>query len=245
MERKEPVVKYLSFFPSYKEAIDILPDDSQKLAAYEMIINYGLYGVEPDYDSVPYNLKLLFITIRANIEASVKNIQNGSKGGRPPKNNNKKTPVNTPLKTPVNTKKEKEKKKEKEMENIPFTSSYGETLPPSAGAGGASPFTLTDCEECADEGKVNLSEDGIRAFYNRMEKDGWEIKGTPVTNLLKAMRGFAKHHKEYQQPEEEKPDSEDEAVSEPEREKTVEDYMRQYEILGDEEQLEDEEEDEC
>ncbi len=80
----------------------------------------------------------------------------------------------------------------------------GETLPPSAGAGGASPFTLTDCEECADEGKVNLSEDGIRAFYNRMEKDGWEIKGTPVTNLLKAMRGFAKHHKEYQQPEEEK-----------------------------------------
>lgn len=120
----------------------------------------------------------------------------------------------------------------------------GETLPPSAGAGGASPFTLTDCEECADEGKVNLSEDGIRAFYNRMEKDGWEIKGTPVTNLLKAMRGFAKNHKRYQKLEEEKPDPEDEAVSEPARKKTAEDYMRELGILGDEEQLEDEEEEE-
>lgn len=196
MSQKEPIVKYVSFFSSYKEAIDILPDDEQKLAAYEMIVNFGLYGIEPDYDLIPYNLRLLFTTIRANIEASVKNIQNGSKGGRPKK---EETPVKTPLKTPVNTKKEKEKKKEKEMENIPFTSSLkGETLPPPADAGGASPFTLTDCQECADEGKVNLSESGIVAFYNRMEKDGWKIKGNPVTNLLMAMRGFSKNHKRYQ-----------------------------------------------
>lgn len=31
-----------------------------------------------------------------------------------------------------------------------------------------------------------------------METDGWEIKGSPVENLLLAMRGFAKNYKQYQ-----------------------------------------------
>ncbi len=92
-------------------------------------------------------------------------------------------------------------REEKELKNTLFTSlsfKEGEALPPSADAGGASTFTLTDCKECAKKGKVNLSEDGITAFYDRMEKDGWKIKGSPVTNLLYAMRGFAKNHKQYQ-----------------------------------------------
>ena len=104
--------------------------------------------------------------------------------------------------TEGDTYKDKNKvREEKELNNTLFNSltlKEGDTLPPSAGAGGASPFTLTDCQECADEGKVNLSEDGIVAFYNRMEKDGWKIKGRPVENLLKAMRGFAKNNKRYQ-----------------------------------------------
>lgn len=113
-----------------------------------------------------------------------------------------------------------------------------ETLPPSAGAGGASPFTLTDCKKCADEGKVNLSEDGIRAFYNRMEKDGWEIKGTPVTNLLKAIRGFAKNYKQYQKPKEEEAKPEYEPSPEPVKRKTVKDYMCELGMLDDKEEEE-------
>lgn len=92
-------------------------------------------------------------------------------------------------------------REEKELENTLFNSltlKEGDTLPPSADAGGAYPFTLIDCQECADKGKVNLSEDGIVAFYDRMQKDGWRIKGQPIENLLKAMRGFAKNHKRYQ-----------------------------------------------
>lgn len=92
-------------------------------------------------------------------------------------------------------------REEKELENTLFTSltlKEGEAPPPSADAGGASTFTLRDCQECAKKGKVNLSENGIRVFYNRMETDGWEIKGSPVENLLLAMRGFAKNHKQYQ-----------------------------------------------
>lgn len=103
--------------------------------------------------------------------------------------------------TVCNVNKNKNKvREEKELENTLFNSLTlkGETLPPPADAGGASPFTLTDCQKCADEGKINLSEDGIKAFYDRMKKSGWTIKGTPVENLLKAMRGFAKNYKEYQ-----------------------------------------------
>ena len=108
--------------------------------------------------------------------------------------------------TKCNSKDKNKVREEKELENTLFNSltlKEGGTLPPSADAGGAPPFTLIDCQECADEGKVNLSEDGIMAFYNRMEKDGWRIKENPVENLLKAMRGFAKNHKRYQKKKEE------------------------------------------
>lgn len=106
--------------------------------------------------------------------------------------------------TESDTYKDKNKvREEKELDNTLFNSltlKEGNASPPSADAGGAHP-SLTECQECADEGKVNLSEDGIVAFYNRMEKDGWRIKGKPVENLLKAMRGFAKNHKRYQKEE--------------------------------------------
>ena len=89
------------------------------------------------------------------------------------------------------------KREEKDSESYLFTSLNDEKLSPSANAGEALPFTLSDCQECAAEGKVNLSDDGIAAFYDRMQKDGWKIKGKPVSNLLLAMRGFAKHHSKY------------------------------------------------
>ena len=110
--------------------------------------------------------------------------------------------------TNSNSKDKNKVREEKELNNTLFNSltfKEGESLSPSADAGEAPPpFTLNDCEKCAVEGKVNLSEDGIHAFYNRMKKDGWRIKGNPVENLLKAMRGFAKNHERYQKKEPEK-----------------------------------------
>lgn len=104
--------------------------------------------------------------------------------------------------TTSDTYKDKNKvREEKESNNTLFNSltfKEGETLSPSAGAGEASPFTLSDCEECAVKGKVNLSENGIQTFYRRMQEDGWKINKEPVTNLLLAMRGFAKNYKKYQ-----------------------------------------------
>lgn len=127
-------------------------------------------------------------------------------------------------------------REEKELNNTLFNSltlKEGNASPPSADAGGAHP-SLIDCQECADEGKVNLSEDGIKAFYNRMVKDGWKIKGRPVENLLKAMRGFAKNHKRYQK-EEPQPEPEPETLErEPEEYEPTEEEIKQWveEVYG-------------
>lgn len=111
-------------------------------------------------------------------------------------------------------------REEKETENTLFTSltlKEGDTPSPSADAGEAPTFTLSECKECAAKGKVNLTEDGIQAFYERMEKDGWKIKGTRVENLLKAMRGFAKNHKRYQKQEAESQKAKEEVTSQKEQ----------------------------
>ena len=118
-----------------------------------------------------------------------------------------------------------------------------ETPSPSADAGGASPFTLTECQEYADAGKINLSENGIVAFYNRMEKDGWRIKGKPVENLLMAMRGFAKNHERYQK-EKHQIESDDRTLPEYEQpqktntEKTYLNYMSELGIVDEEDEEE-------
>lgn len=198
-EKKEPISKYMAFYPSFREVIDSLQDDEKRLKAYDMFTDFGLYGIEPSSD-IDHDLLLIFIVAKPNIQKFAQDLANGCKGGRP-KKTDKETPVKTPEKTMVKTKKDKEKEREKEKETdisfSPLNIKEGDASPPSAGAGGEHP-SLTDCQECADEGKVNLSEAGIKAFYNRMEKDSWKIKGEPVENLLKAMRGFAKNHKRYQ-----------------------------------------------
>lgn len=200
---KTPIAKYMAFYPSFREVIDKLPTPEKRLAAFYMFTDYGLYGIEPPED-IDLDLMLIFITAKPNMKKFSQDLHNGCKGGRPRKiiSENSKTPDKTPDKTPVKSKKDKEKEKEKEIEKDSlFTSSFfkeGDTLSPPADAGEVSPFTLIDCQECADEGKVNLSENGIKAFYERMQKDGWKIKGKAVNNLLLAMRGFAKNHKRYQ-----------------------------------------------
>ena len=55
------------FLPSYYEAIREMPDDL-RLAAYEAIILYGLYGAVPEMPNV---IKPLFALIRPSIDASL------------------------------------------------------------------------------------------------------------------------------------------------------------------------------
>ena len=68
-------------------------------------------------------------------------------------------------------------------------------LPPGSG-----PISLEEAIRCATTNKVNLTADGIRAWHEKMEADGWKINGARVTRktMLKAMRGFAKNFQQWQ-----------------------------------------------
>ena len=126
------------------------------------------------------------------------------------KSENEKPPDKTPLETPVKTPEKPNVNvndnvnvNENANANSHFTfTSYtyregeGEPLPPPSDEGGPapSPFTRTDVKACAANpvNGINLSPEQIQGFYDWMEKYNWTINGEPVTNLVRALRGFQK-----------------------------------------------------
>ena len=77
------------FLQTFNEAIkDLEPQD--RCIMYESIINYGLYGIEPEL-SKGY-LKSIWKLISSTIDVTSKkydaSVENGKKGGRPKKPNN-------------------------------------------------------------------------------------------------------------------------------------------------------------
>lgn len=75
------------FYSSYFEAISELSDEEQG-SIYKAIIDYGIANIEPE--NLTPTGKMCFKLIKPTIDASLKrydaSIQNGRKGGRPPKN---------------------------------------------------------------------------------------------------------------------------------------------------------------
>ena len=74
------------FLPSFHEAIKDLPDNV-RLGVYDAVICYGLYG---ELIEMEPTVKCLFTLMKPNIDASQRRYRtakaNGSKGGRPKKN---------------------------------------------------------------------------------------------------------------------------------------------------------------
>lgn len=73
MER-ESIVFYKSFYEAIKEL-----DEKDRLSAFEAIIEYGLYGEEPEESGI---VKAIFALVRPQIDANNKRYKNGLKGGR-------------------------------------------------------------------------------------------------------------------------------------------------------------------
>lgn len=109
--------------PSYIETFRKIKDPDDKLEFIEAVINYLYEGKEPNLYGT---LDLLWTALKPNMDSTIRNYENGKKGGRPknPPLVSKKTPLfnneNPPLEfEKPKKKKEKEKEKEKEKkENI-------------------------------------------------------------------------------------------------------------------------------
>jgi len=76
-------VKSIAFYRSYFEAGQLLSDE-QRHRLYDAIPEFAFCGVEPDFDG-DVMLQLAWSLCRPNVEKSVENALNGSKGGRPKK----------------------------------------------------------------------------------------------------------------------------------------------------------------
>lgn len=103
--------------PSYYEAIRPLPDQ-ERLIMLDAIFDYVFLEKEPV--DLPPILQGYFVLLRPNIDSSIRNysasVENGKKGGRPPKSKPNGNPAETQGKP--NGKRDKEKDKEKDMESI-------------------------------------------------------------------------------------------------------------------------------
>lgn len=93
---------------------------------------------------------------------------------------------------------------ETDTEQTNADSGSADLLTSSAAAENAEPsagdlFSLAQIKKKAKSGKVDLSEEGIKAFYEQMQDDSWMLYGKPVEKryLLRALREWARKHPEY------------------------------------------------
>lgn len=103
-------------YKSYVETARKFPKDKQ-LNFYDWIIDYAIYGKEPDFSSespeMQFALDVAFGQIKASVSASLSRyeacIENGKKGGAPKGNQNAKKQPKQPKKQPDNQPKEQPK----------------------------------------------------------------------------------------------------------------------------------------
>lgn len=127
--------KKFTFMETYFETVEELKKHDPQLASQllEAIIQYGLYGIEPDDPLIKALMIQIQFMIDTGKEISQKNSENGKKGGRPKKSETQsetsETKANETEKNPKKANeskwKQKEKQKEKkEKEKINTLSSY-------------------------------------------------------------------------------------------------------------------------
>ena len=71
-----------TFFKSYLDQIEKVPEE-HRLAAYEAICRYAIYGEEPDFsDGSAIFADLIFTGARPTLDAAIRKSENGKAGGR-------------------------------------------------------------------------------------------------------------------------------------------------------------------
>ena len=114
MEREQ-----FTFYQSFAKAISRIKSKAARCDAYDVIVNYALYGIEPELDKVSDSAAMAFDLIKPNLDASRRKAENGKAGGQR-KQTESKPQANgkqTASKKENEKEKEKEGKKEKEKEN--------------------------------------------------------------------------------------------------------------------------------
>lgn len=70
-----------TFYESFARAMKRIKNKEDRADAYDAIVHYALYGLEPDLDRLPDSAAIAFELIRPNLDASKRKAENGKRGG--------------------------------------------------------------------------------------------------------------------------------------------------------------------
>ncbi len=70
-----------TFYESFATALRRIRKKSDRCTAYDAIVDYALYGTEPDVEALPNQAAIAFELIRPNLDASRRKAQSGQLGG--------------------------------------------------------------------------------------------------------------------------------------------------------------------
>ena len=178
---KDSVVFYKSFY----DGIKCLPPEEQ-IKAYNMVFEYAFNGTEPAEQSLA---NVAFTLIKPQIDANVRRMENGKKGGRPKKI----------LETQEN---EKPMVSENEKPKKPMVSENTETEKPNVNVNDNvnvnikesiekskrfSPPTLEQVKEYVEEKDLNIDPERFIDFY---ESKGWMIGKNKMKDWRAAARSW-------------------------------------------------------
>ena len=187
------------FYPTFLTSIEAIKNAAMRLAMFEAVANYGVYGTLPDFTDTDPNglLDGMFLQMRFSIdEAKAKrstNRENGSRGGAPKGNknackNNRKQPNST------------ENKQNNPNVNVNVNDNVISSNEDKAKS--VSRFvapTLAEIQEYCKEKGFNVD---AASIYDHYTANGWvQGKNKPIKDWKAAVRQWARREGEFSKPQ--------------------------------------------
>ena len=170
------------FLKSYFDALRPLPD-AERLILYDAVLDFVFEGKESE--DLPPLLNAIFQLIRPNIEASLRryanSVENGRKGGRPPKN-----PAETQPKPDENLEKDLDREKESDLD-------ISHADKPPARTKKFQPPTIAEVREYCVERRNGIDPERFINFY---EARGWRSGRTSLKDWRAAVRTWERRNVE-------------------------------------------------
>ena len=187
------------FYPTFLTSIEAIKNEAMRLAMFEAVVNYGVYGTLPDFTDADPNglLDGMFLQMRFSIdEAKAKrstNRENGSRGGAPKGNKNA---CKNNRKQPNSTENKQNNPNVNVNDNVNVISSNENK------AKSVSRFvapTLDEIQEYCKEKGFNVD---AASIYDHYTANGWvQGKNKPIKDWRAAVRQWARREDEFSKPQ--------------------------------------------
>lgn len=189
------------FYPTFLTSIEAIKNAAMRLAMFEAVANYGVYGTLPDFTDADPNglLDGMFLQMRFSIdEAKAKrstNRENGSRGGAPKGNknackNNRKQPNST------------ENKQNNPNVNVNDNVNANVISSNEDKAKSVSRFVAPTLDEIQGYCKEKGFNVDAASIYDHYTANGWvQGKNKPIKDWKAAVRQWARREGEFTKPQ--------------------------------------------